>query len=134
MVKHTHREMLQHLLDGGEWTNDAGSIRAKLYDDSLTLKSSGTNHLVSVNWFENWNIYIEPKWHDNIPPEGILCRVWDNEGDEYSFENIIRYNPDVTYPYRYINIDESDFGYRYAEPLNEQEIAAYNLLYKKGTT
>ena len=47
----------------------------------------------------DYRIKEEPKWEDNIPPEGVPCLVRDREKDKWQRDIIEDFN-EVEYPYQ----------------------------------
>lgn len=126
----TDKDKFMHLIAGGIVSN--GKLKLKLNGDGeLQLLGKYTETSV-IRWLDNWEIYHEPKWEDNIPKEGRFCRVWDHDGDDYMFVTVGEYSEYEKYPYRYLYNDGTVLGFLNAEPLTDDEIAAYNFLYKKG--
>jgi hypothetical protein len=119
------KQKLQHLINNGKLIN-------KLMPEvSLELDKNG-KLVQSENWnysYDNWEIYEE--WFNNIPKQGRLCRVWDQDGDTFQFETIIQYDPTRQFPFLFKDdADGNLIGYKFAEPLSPKEIEAYKLLNK----
>lgn len=48
--------------------------------------------------FELYNsLYEEVVWYKNIPPQGILCWVWNNDGDSKHTKMVVRTSGSVFY-------------------------------------
>jgi len=72
---------------------------------------------------ESWQEYIEPKWYDNIPEQGILCWVW-NTKTERTIRILKYYYAETQYPY----MVDGGYGWEYATPLTREE--AEELIYR----
>lgn len=112
-----HQEMWEHLLSGGEiCLVSKPSVRAKMENGSVN-----TPYNIGAPAF--WMPYEKPKWYENIPEQGILCRVWDVPRIEY-VHKVVSYIVDSPFPYE----DERSTCWHFAEPLTYQE--AIDLIYK----
>lgn len=83
--------------------------------------------------FEAWTgieLYVEP-WQYQIPEEGILCWVWDDDDPtERSVDIIVRYREDdnnYNYCSYYTNGDiiYGNRSYKNAQPVKKSEIEKY---------
>ena len=76
----TQQEIWEYLIEGGEVISDTG-VKYKLINGAVhTLSVIADKYKiggVSFSLVNNYKPYIEPKWYDNIPEQGILCWVWD---------------------------------------------------------
>jgi hypothetical protein len=72
--------------------------------------------LCTFNIPEQWEIYQESKWYDNIPEGGVLC--WVGEGRYLRIITRVLTNTINDYFYR----DDGDVGWNSAEPLTCQEV------------
>lgn len=100
----------------------------------------GVMHNFYVNGFEgvhdatlaipsNWKPYVEKLWYENIPEQGVLCWIGDEEScvlNKKSADIVTRYLGD-SYPYPFLTRQGS--GYRYATPLTKEEVE--NLIWKE---
>ena len=68
---------------------------------------------------ENWQIYKEPKWYENIPEGGVLCFVGDND-NSVSVGLVIGYDPEKTFKFR-----TKLCGWKVAKLLTKQEIQIF---------
>jgi len=80
----------------------------------------------SFTWFDNsspdWSgDKYRPKikeWHDNIPKEGVLCWVWDSDGNEKFGAKIVTSHRSK-WQFRFQTIDNS--GWKHAKPVKTEE-------------
>jgi hypothetical protein len=84
----TRKEIIQSMLNGDKvakisWLGDASPIKYIEYDPNaimtMVYKDGATQPYSEV--FANpqeWEIYTEPEWYDNIPSQGTICHV-DND-------------------------------------------------------
>lgn len=70
---------------------------------------------------ELWRIYIPPKWYDNIPEQGILCRVYASVDTPLAAAVIIAKYEDAY-------VDSIGLYWDEAIPMTQEEITP--LLYK----
>ena len=83
----------------------------------------------SFNSPKDWSIAfpqtkLEPKWYDNIPEQGILCWVKDEEEDEAKLTTIIEYHRHES---KY-NFKSPEDYWEHATPVTLDEIA--NFIYE----
>jgi len=75
------KELYQALIDGKTIQNNKNLDQAKLGFDKLLYKAHAKEHFVypGLDYVfyqtDQWSIYEEPKWYDNIPEWGVLCWV-----------------------------------------------------------
>lgn len=131
----TDREKLEHLLAGGEladtksglrrYINASGELNCVFYTDKNTVVNPKSLHLTYCD------IYTEPKWYENIPKEGILCKVEQASGGLYILNfkelevgeetvRLISCMPGVDYGVKY-NVKD-------LTPLTPEQVEAYHLL------
>ena len=113
-----HQEMWEHLLNGGRicLCSDK-NVRAKMENGSVI-----SPYNIGAPAF--WMPYEEPKWHENIPEQGILCRVADRPEDKGKVKRVVRYAANNKFKYQ----DDYLTYWKLAEPLTYQE--AIDLIYK----
>ena len=72
-------------------------------------------------YFDSANLeeIIEPKWYENIPKTGILCKVQKNKESRFPFEVAIISSFNVADDYPYLGKDGVD--YYSATPLTKEE-------------
>lgn len=68
---------------------------------------------------QNWQIYKEPKWYENIPEGGVLC--WVKNGSQYDCVRVTSYEKDVMYGWR---TGSGGFDGK-PKPLTKQEIQVF---------
>lgn len=125
----TDREKLEHLLVGGLLAS-AGMYK-RLKGDNIVWtmpnlpESSDYETPIGIINFDESEIYKEPKWWDSIPPEGILCKVWDGKLENATYRTV--------YAFMGSNFRTKTTWYVHAVPLNEEQLAAYELLKSIGT-
>ena len=61
-------------------------------------------------------------WYDNIPSEGVLCEVWDNEDDDHFFMIVKNYSNE----HDMYNTEDYEW-YDNARPLTLEEVKKYIL-------
>jgi hypothetical protein len=65
--------------------------------------------------------YVKPEWYDNIPKEGRLCWVWDNDSIFEKYPVIIlNYYTDKIYKF-----ETADGGFQNAKLMTSDEIKRY---------
>ena len=115
------REIYTALL-AGETLSDASNNTARLNGVGELVNRIGRAIPDNFYFPDNWKIYKEPKWYENIPDGGVLCWVADDKSqlDRKSTTRIIT------------NTLTSRDGFRcdsgswvYAAPLTKQEIQVF---------
>jgi hypothetical protein len=70
---------------------------------------------------EIYTKYVKPEWYDNIPKQGRLCWVWDNDSIFEKYPAIIlNYYTDKIYKFQ-----TADCGYQNAKLMTSDEIKRY---------
>ena len=133
----TDREKLEHLLAGGVLRTVGDTLFKWLNEeDKLVVASSTGMANASYSGFldvEKMESYIEPEWWDNIPPEGVVCKVWDvGEAFDVDIKIVSIANYNISYSAQGFS-DKEGRGWDNAIPLNEEQLAAYELLKVIGT-
>lgn len=112
----------QALLDGKALRSD--KVVVKLIDDVLCSKVINSNHgcfehsyAYSFGSPDDWSIYEEPKWDDNIPKCGVLCWVSNSTSVKKTIRLIIAKTIDG-----YLS---HGGGWDNAEPLTKEEVMQY---------
>jgi len=113
------REIYKALWDGEILIhNNNNSVKAMLGADGCLCNENGQLLNLNFMYYEDWQIYKEPKWEDNIPDGGVLCWVSDSERD-----NARRYMRTV------LKKDSkfwcADGVWIFATPLTKQEIQVF---------
>lgn len=73
----------------------------------------------------SWEEYIEPKWYENIPEGGILCRVSDYKIEPLTVVAIVCRINTTSADLRFITT--SNTSWVYATPISKEEISVlYN--------
>ncbi len=110
------REIYEALL-AGETLTHAEGIKAKLDNNGYV-----TQIPQSFLFPEQWQIYKEPKWYENIPDGGVLCWVKDGEGKEFNKypEMVINYCDDSTHFF-----ETPNESWMYADPLTKTQIQMF---------
>ena len=124
----TQQEIWSYLAGGGYVTYGVELLGFR--EGTLTrLTSFGEVLYENYSWFFNnpqdWSIAFtqtkpDPKWYDNIPEQGILCWVKDEEEDEAKLTTIIAYWPDSTFKFECL-----ETNWMQATPATLDEIANY---------
>ncbi len=112
------------LFDG----NDGCSVYYKLRDNDINLYVSGypdrdykPSKLVRLDFDrEIYTKYVKPEWYDNIPKQGRLCWVWDNDDNQRCPSVVLGYKPDLTHKFR-----TADSGFQNAILMTSDEVKRY---------
>jgi hypothetical protein len=125
----TQQEVWGYLAGGGYITYEDKLLG--FHEGSLSLFSIYGELLnIDMSWRfdypEDWSIGFiqskpEPKWYDNIPEQGILCWVKEEEEDEAKLTTIIEYH---RYESKY-TFESLDDYWKHATPVTLEEIANY---------
>jgi len=114
VVDDEHTDIVKAWYDGRE---------VEFFDICKNEWTTLTSNLISViESNDGLKLRVKPEWYENIPEDGIWCWCWDDYMDAKCIKKI----------YTYDNINEYCFrakimGYRYADPLTEEEIKKYVL-------
>jgi hypothetical protein len=73
MSFNTTKEIMIALLDGKELINKLG-VRINLDHNGALVGTCSV--MPNIKNAKDWLEYKEPKWYDNIPKEGVLCKLW----------------------------------------------------------
>lgn len=113
----SHQEMWEYLIGGGEICLISDR------DAQVGLENGRINTPYNIGEYQYWQRYEKPKWYENIPEQGILCRVATGTGTK-SVRAIKDYVVNGLHTYR------DDYGnhWAFAEPLTFEE--AVELIYK----
>lgn len=112
-------EIYKHLLDGGK-VKSLGFSGLIVFLNEKGFVVDQKNNKLTLHFQENnlWEPYIEPKWYENIPKNGVLCWVSDeSETSQFQAERIVRVNK--------ISIEFVDnFGepWKYATPVKPEDL------------
>ena len=93
------REIYEALLAGE--TLKLGNQTLKLDEEKgiLVVKGEGDiSYIFSTP--DEYEIYKEPKWYENIPEGGVLCWIGDND-NSVSVGLVIDYDPESKYNFTY---------------------------------
>lgn len=116
--------------------NQAECFKALLAGETLIHKESGgrvyfvTGQLnrsdFNFSYYQDYEIYKEPKWYDNIPDKGTLCWISSKVADVFpsmAVGLVVKHEPDSNYAAKF----ELKSGARCysARPLTKQEIQAF---------
>jgi len=114
------REIYAALL-AGEILRDEGNNLTIMLDDNGKAVSNSSTMQPNFYYPENWQIYKETKWHENIPDGGVLCWVSDIPNDsDATIRSVTGYCDDSTHFFE--TLEES---WVHAKPLEKQEIQIY---------
>jgi hypothetical protein len=86
-----------------------------------------------VQWNKpEWDIDTEYRvkpelllWYKQIPPQGIICYVWDNETVEQIKQVTIIKSYDEKQYYKFMGINSNEDCWQNAEPLTEKELLSF---------
>ena len=111
------REIYEALLAGEALASPYFTVKINENGDLVHNEKNQSINL-SFDAPQDWQIYKEPKWYENIPEGGVLCMC---SGVISSFPGIInRYEKENASPY------VADSGhYKEVTPLTKQEIEIY---------
>lgn len=113
-----HKEMWEHLLNGGRiCLVSKPSVHVKMENGSVN-----TPYNIGAPAF--WMPYEEPKWYENIPERGILCRVHNGPKGRKATRLVMAYKGDALFKH----VDDYENRWEFAEPLTFEE--AVDLIYK----
>lgn len=102
-------------LKAGETLVCISNIKVKLIDGRLSSENMPNTRDIHFHDPEDWKIYKEPKWEDNIPEGGVLCKNYNG----YIFI-VKEYREGMQYPYKAVKSCEPE-----AIPLTLQEISVF---------
>lgn len=108
-MKHKHAELIHAWADGAEIE---------------MLTSIGWCASRAPTWDENSKYRLkskEPEWYENIPLQGVLCWVFNNEGDTKNIDIIISYKKRILYGFVSLHGDV----WNCATPLTNDEIKGF---------
>ena len=142
MANSTDREKLQALLDGKVLVEihaarengygiylDKKTDQLRFTPDNTQIKDNTCIYGVRANLggtsIDNYEIREEPKWYENIPEQGVLCRVYDKSTQDAAIKIVIEYEA-TNSPYCYKTIDDDEY-YSYAEPVQLADLEPYIL-------
>mgnify|MGYP006299338035 CR=1 FL=1 len=109
MARHKHADLIIAWAEGAE-------IEVQISTDTWIL-------IPNPMWYEYKEYRLKPKqpeWYKDIPPYGVLCRVWNDE-DDYKV---------ITLVYSWLYDLPEPFGgdwdrWRHATPLTDDEIRMF---------
>lgn len=80
-------------------------------------------HNVNFNRIQFWCIKKQLKWYDNIPEQGILCRVADKESNLSNTTEILRFAVIKKYDENreYLFRESESFGWKFAIPIKSDD-------------
>ena len=126
----TQQEIWEYLIKEGEVISNTG-VRFKLINGEVhTLLVTSDRYQAggaSFSHVSKYKPYIQPKWYDNIPKQGILCWVWDTL-DGTKDVGIIHAIKEDDKSIRYLD-NHNQYLWEYAVPITEEEIMKY--IYKE---
>jgi len=102
--KITKRELMTALMEGRRFCV-VRDLNDNAHDMIEWDENYGNNPV--RNGAKNWDWrgfcflheITESHWYDNIPEEGIPCRVWDHAGQEFVFDFVMKYDKSDRYPF-----------------------------------
>ena len=115
------REIYKALL-AGEWLVSSFGGFARFNDNNQLVDEVGNRFIEhSFKRPEDWEVYMRPKWYENIPDDGVLC--WVSELNEAPLKYpvlIDAYKKDLARPFK-----NTVYHFPYAGPLTKQEIQVF---------
>jgi len=112
------RVIYEALLAGEVLTSEGVDV---FFKNGELRTSEGGRCTYTFVYPEDWQIYKEPKWYENIPEGSFIpCKVWDNKKDvRYAFVAGITDYKDFFYK------TSAGGAWKNAERLTKQEIQIY---------
>ena len=101
-IKLTKRELVERLLAGEKLYTERDLKNYVIYDEShinpfrLVITGDSSLEMKGVWGRQIW--YTKTGWYENIPPEGVLCWVWD-DGCAKSVNIVTLYDKDKDFPF-----------------------------------
>ncbi len=128
----TVNEFFKVLSEGNvvEWFDgrDGCSVYYKLLDNNICISSFPDRDYVlsaavSMGFDEGIYVkYVKPlEWYENIPKQGRLCWVWDDDYNQRYPSVVTKYNPDLPYSF----ILSPCGAFRNAKLMTSDEIKRY---------
>lgn len=112
-----HQEMWEYLIGGGE------ICLISNWNVRVELENGRINTPYNIGAYQYWQRYEKPKWYENIPAQGILCRVCNGPAGRKT-RLVVKYKGDALFKY----VDDYGSHWEFAEPLTFEEAVA--LIYK----
>lgn len=91
------------------------------------FKEDRKSHIDFV-YSSKWKLYVEKPWYENIPEQGVLCWIGDDETSVLTkklINIVVSYTIHNSFPYTL----KSGCTYKFAIPLTKEEVE--NLIWKK---
>lgn len=108
MTPHKHAEVIKAWADGRDV-----EIR------------TGPQYPWRVAYHPTWNPEYEYRvaaaWYEEIPEQGVLCKVWDGSSIKPSIARIIDYDGARNFPFR----QSPSLAWEFAEPITDEEIKQF---------
>lgn len=104
-IKVTKRELVERLLAGEKLYTERDPQNYVIYDEShinpfrlVITGDTGDSSLEMKGVWDRQIWYTKTEWYENIPPEGVLCWVWDDDCTK-SVNIVILYDKDKDFPF-----------------------------------
>jgi len=115
----SQREIYEALLTGETLVSAFNNIKVKLVDGALKDISGKGQDDQTFRAPDNWDIYKEPKWYENIPEGGVLCWCCKNVDSAKYLRIIIKKDNNTSF------WDNNKEPWGFAIPLTKQEIQVF---------
>ena len=98
----SRKELIETLLSGKTLVLSEPSQADLRVSFDADVFSDGDALTVNVNNFPYASLYwfVENKWYEDIPEEGVICWVWDNNEVRNHVTLVMGYDDSVEYPFR----------------------------------
>lgn len=113
-------EILEWLLQGKEVRCKANQTETyKIIDDQIKYLRYNKVHSYAASTFYNFQQFEKVlNWYENIPEQGVLCKCWDDNEDDYFINIIYKYDPSDDS----LNFESKDGKFMNAVPLTKKEV------------
>lgn len=111
--------MYQALLAGERIRWDTDILH--LNEEGILVDENSNQETWHFKCYEDWIIYKEPKWYENIPKDKLLCWFWENDGDNQDNRARIL----LEYSERHGFISDNGTAWKNCRRLTKQEIQLF---------
>lgn len=127
MSELTHKEKIEALLEGKVLAHASKMNYRKLNEKGMltfTNKQGTEDNSSPCTCLDLETLEPVKPWYEEIPEEGVVCFVWDDNTALKSIATIISYEAGCSLPYT----DALESIYQNAVPLIAEELTLYNQL------
>lgn len=113
-------EIYKHLLDGGKLKSIRfNSCIVFLNKEGVLVNQNNTIVETNFKHPESWETYIDPRWYENIPENGVLCWVSDeSETSQLQVDRIVTVNKISSIEF----VDNFGEPWKYATPVKPEDL------------